>query len=198
MRAPIHDLHVSNTLSYLSLAAGVAAIAASQTPGGRPAACALMAGSALADTFDGRFARRFARSTRQSRVGAETDNLVDALVFGIVPVVVVSRSVGPAGAVATASLFAAAFVYLLAVVLRLGFFSSEPDCGRFIGLPTPVCALVWATVLAWQVSVATAAGVFLACAAAMVWPVRIIRPRGAGLVAFAAWAVGLAVWHLTR
>jgi len=198
MRAPIHDLHVSNALTYLSLAAGVAAIATSEAPGGQGAACALMAGSALADTFDGRFARRFARSERQSRIGGETDNLVDALVFGIVPVVVVSRRVGPAGAAATASLFAAAFLYLLAVVLRLGFFSAAPDHDRFIGLPTPACALVWATVLAWQVSVPTAAVVFLACAAAMVWPVRIIRPRGAGLVAFAVWAVGLAAWHLTR
>jgi phosphatidylserine synthase len=196
MRAPIHDLHASNTVTYLSLAAGLAAIAASQAPGGRGAACALMAGSALADTFDGRFARRFTRSPRQSLIGAETDNLVDAVVFGIVPVVVVSRLAGVPGGAAAAAWWGAAFFYLLAVVVRLGFFSVEADHDRFIGLPTPAAALVWSTVLIWPLSPAVAPGVFIACAAAMVWPFRILRPRGVGLAAFAAWAAGLIVWHL--
>lgn len=196
MRAPIDDLHISNAVTYLSLAAGLAAIATSQAPGGRGVACALMAGSALADTFDGRFARRFTRSERQSLIGAETDSLVDALVFGLAPVVVVSRFAGQPGGLAAAAWWCAAFLYLLAVVVRLGFFSVEADHDRFIGLPTPAAALVWSTVLIWPVSPWVAPGVFVACAAAMVWPVRIIRPRGVGLAAFAAWAVGLIVWHL--
>jgi CDP-diacylglycerol--serine O-phosphatidyltransferase len=196
MRAPIHDLHASNMVTYLSLAAGLAAVAASQIPGGRGAACALMAASALADTFDGRFARRFTRTDRQSRVGAETDNLVDAVVFGLVPVVVVSRLAGVPGSAAAAAWWGAAFLYLLAVVVRLGFFSAEADHDRFVGLPTPAAALVWSTALIWPVSPWVAPGVFIACAAAMVGPIRIVRPRGAGLAAFAAWAAGLVVWHL--
>jgi CDP-diacylglycerol--serine O-phosphatidyltransferase len=198
MQAPIHDLHVSNAVTFLSLATGLAAIAASQTPAGRGVACALMAASAFADTFDGRFARRFTRSERQSLVGAVTDTLVDALVFGLVPVIVVSRFTDQPGGMAAAAWWGAAFLYVLAVVVRLGFFSVEADHDRFTGLPTPAAALLWSTVLVWPVSEWVAPAVFIACAAAMVWPVRIMRPRGVGLAAFAAWAVGLIVWHLGR
>lgn len=198
MPAPIRDLHVSDAVTYLSLAAGLGAVAMSEAPAGRGVACALIAASALADTFDGRFARRFARSARQSRIGAETDNLVDAVVFGVVPVVVVSRIVPqPAGAPA-ALWWGAAFLYALAVVVRLGSFSTDADRDRFVGLPTPAAALVWSTALIWNLPGWGAAGVFLACAAAMVSPLRIIRPRGSGLAAFAAWAIALVFWHLSR
>jgi phosphatidylserine synthase len=196
MPAPIRDLHASNAVTYLSLAAGLGAVAVSESPAGRGVACALMAAAALADTFDGRFARRFTRSARQSRVGAETDSLVDAVVFGAVPVVVVSRIVPQHAGVPAAWWWGAAFLYALAVVLRLGSFSADADGDRFVGLPTPAAALVWSTALIWNVPAWGAAGIFLACAAAMVSPVRIIRPRGPGLAAFAAWALVLIIWHL--
>ena len=196
MRAPIHDLHVSNGLTYASLAAGLAAVAASLAGSGRGIAPALLALCALADTFDGRFARLFARTDRQARTGAETDNLVDALVFGLVPVVVVTRIAPPPSGRWAVPWWAGAFLYVLAVVVRLGFFAAEEDHARFVGIPTPAAALVWSTVLIGSPSGSVCAAVFLSCAAVMVWPVAIPRPRGVGLAAFACWAVGLVIWHL--
>lgn len=198
MRAPIHDLHVSNAITYLSLASGLGAVAASRAGASASLAPALLALAALADTFDGRFARRFTRSERQARTGAETDNLVDAIVFGLVPVVVVGGiTLPPAGAWGFAW-WSAASLYLLAVVVRLGFFAAEADHGRFVGMPTPAAALVWSTVLIGSPSPGACAAVFLACAAAMVSPVAIPRPRGVGLMLFALWAVGLMAWHVAR
>jgi phosphatidylserine synthase len=196
MRAPINDLHVSNMITYASLAAGLAAVAASGAAGSPGLAPALLAVAALADTFDGRFARRFTRTDRQARTGAETDNLADAIVFGLVPVVVVGGIIPPPDGVRALAWWSAAFLYLLAVVVRLGFFAVEGDEKRFVGLPTPAAALIWSTVLIWSPSAGVCAGVFVTCAAAMVSPVAIPRPRGAGLALFAVWAAGLVAWHL--
>jgi len=198
MRAPINDLHVSNMITYASLAAGLAAVAASGAAGRPGLAPAMLAVAALADTFDGRFAKRFTRTDRQARTGAETDNLADAIVFGLVPVVVVGEIVPPPDGFRALAWWSAAFLYLLAVVVRLGFFAVEADQKRFVGLPTPAAALIWSTVLIGSPSTGACAGVFAACAAAMVWPVAIPRPRGAGLALFALWAAGLVAWHLAR
>ena len=61
MRAPLHDLHISNLLTYGSLAAAVTAVAASGMHNTAIAGCAL-ALAAIMDAFDGGFARRFSRS----------------------------------------------------------------------------------------------------------------------------------------
>jgi len=55
MSAPIDDLHASNLLTYAGLGAALAAIAMAVDGGNFAAAGALLALSALADTFDGRF-----------------------------------------------------------------------------------------------------------------------------------------------
>jgi len=198
MRAPIHDLHASNALTYLSLASGIGAVAASRAGGRVGLAPALLALAALADTFDGRFARRFTRSPRQARVGAETDNLVDAVVFGMVPVAAVGSLVPPPAGWLGLAWWVAAFLYALAVVVRLGFFAAEADHDRFIGMPTPAAALIWSTTLMATPSATVCTAVFFASAVAMVWPVAIPRPRGFGLAVFALWAVGLIAWHLSR
>ena len=62
MRAAIQDVHPSNLLTYTSLAAAVGAMAAAGGARGTAPAGALLAIAALADTFDGRFARCFTRS----------------------------------------------------------------------------------------------------------------------------------------
>ena len=87
MKAPIHDLHVGNLLTYGSLAAALAAVAVSGVAGA-PAAGGWLALAALLDTFDGRFARCFERTSRQRRIGCEIDSLVDVCAFGMGPVVV--------------------------------------------------------------------------------------------------------------
>lgn len=192
MRAPIHDLHPSNLLSYASLCCGIAAIAAVVGGANRPAAGTLLAAAALADTFDGRFARQFKRTPRQSALGAQVDNLVDASVFGVVPIVVVATLVRPEPGL----WWLAACGYAVAVVTRLAFFQVEAETGGFVGVPTPAIALVWATELLAPPGVTGTGITLVVTALAMVCPIPIPRPRGLGLAAFAGWAVVVLGLHL--
>src|SRR5688572_31429793 len=140
MRAPIHDLHRTNLVTYLSLVSGMGAIAMARSDG-VPLAGVALAISAIADTFDGRFARRFSRTARQARIGHELDSLVDAVVFGAAPAVVVASQLSASGG----ELFfawAAASVYLVAVVTRLAYYNVQKDDGGFVGVPAPAAALV--------------------------------------------------------
>ena len=59
--SPLAAFHRANALTYVSLLASIAAIAAAFR-GGASHAGALIAVAVIADTFDGRFARMFARS----------------------------------------------------------------------------------------------------------------------------------------
>ena len=65
---------------------------AARATGNWSAAGLLLALAVVADTFDGRFARRFARTDDQARVGVEIDSLSDALTFGLAPVMEPRRS----------------------------------------------------------------------------------------------------------
>ena len=143
MKAPIHDLHVSNLLTYLSLVGATVSIAASGT-NHVPLAGLAVAMSAIADTFDGRFARRFARSPRQARVGHELDSLVDVAAFGVAPVVLVSTGFIGDGPIWLASWIAGG-LYLIAAATRLAFYSVEEDNAGFVGVPAPAAALLCVT-----------------------------------------------------
>ena len=198
MSAPIQDVHASNLLTYVSLAAAVGAVAAAQSGEGLSLAGALLALAAVSDTFDGRFARSFVRTDRQRQIGGELDSLVDALAFGLAPVVVLAQVPGREAGVGVAAWWAAAFLYLLAAVTRLSAFNVDEDGSRFVGLPTPAVALIWSTALLWPPPPSVIALLFLACGAAMVAPFGFPRPRGTGLAAFALWAVALVVAHGAR
>src|SRR6266705_6057439 len=113
MRGPIHDLHPSNLLTYTALAAAIAAMAVAGSRGGAAFAGALLAIAALADTFDGRFARSFMRTERQRRTGRELDSLVDIVGFGVAPVVVLATLSPPEGAVVASLWWMAAGAYVL-------------------------------------------------------------------------------------
>jgi CDP-diacylglycerol--serine O-phosphatidyltransferase len=197
-RAPIGDLHLSHGLTYVALGCGLAAVAAGQTVEGRHIAGGCLAMAALADTFDGRFARLFTRSRRQSAVGGQIDSLVDASVFGIVPVVILARFAGPDPGALAACWWLAALVYGIATVTRLAFFNLQPETAGFVGLPTPAVALAWSSVLFVTVPSSVAAAMFVCLAAAMTVPLVIPRPRGLALALFAAWAVGLAGLHMMQ
>ena len=200
MKAPIHDLHAGNLLTYGSLAAAVAAVAAAGGAGAPAAGGAggWLALAALLDTFDGRFARCFERTPRQCRVGRELDSLVDVCAFGMAPVVVLEAVSLPGSGLQAAVWWASAFAYVGAVVTRLGFYNVEADDQRFVGLPAPAAALVCSTYLVapdpaspWIVPV-----LFTGCGLAMIAPLAIPRPGATGLAAFAVWAVSLALCHL--
>ena len=197
MRAPIHDLHTSNLLTYASIAAAIGAVAVSRGTAGLPASGALLAFAAFLDTFDGRFARQFTRDVRQQQIGGQLDSLADAIVFGLTPVVVLTAlPQGPVGRVEAWSWWTAAFVHVLACVTRLGFFTAEGDQSRFVGVPTPAIALLWSTVLLHPPAAWVVTTLFLVCGALMTAPIPIPRPRGVGLAAFALWAIVLIALHV--
>lgn len=197
MRAPLHDLHVSNLLTYGSLAAAVTAVAASGGMRNTAVAGCALALAAIMDAFDGRFARRFNRSPRQARIGHELDSLVDAVTFGLAPAVVVGARF-PAGGLAAILSWSIAGFYLLAVVTRLAFYNVEEDGDRFVGIPTPAAGLVCCTSLllpspAWATWWPLALSGVL-----MIAPLPIARPRARGLSLFAAWAASLAITFGTQ
>jgi CDP-diacylglycerol--serine O-phosphatidyltransferase len=196
MRAPLHDVHVSNLLTYGSLAAAITAVAASGTHTSAIAGCALAVAATL-DAFDGRFARRFHRSPRQARIGHELDSLVDAVTFGLAPVVVVSARFPAGGAVAALS-WSVAGLYVLAVVTRLAFYNVQEDEERFVGIPTPAAALLCCTSLLLPAPASAAWWPLAVGGALMVAPLPIARPRARGLSLFAAWAVSLVIVFATR
>ena len=75
MNSPAWSFHRSNLLTYVSLAAGIGSVAAALQHSAAGAG-AFLALAALPDTFDGRFARLFARSRELQALGAELDSLV--------------------------------------------------------------------------------------------------------------------------
>jgi CDP-diacylglycerol--serine O-phosphatidyltransferase len=211
MASPADAFDRRNLLTYLSLLFGVGAIAAAA--GGR----ASMAGFAIAvaviaDTFDGRFARRFGSDPRRSALGVQLDSLADAIAFGIAPPLCSALLLYGGVDAMTTALWGIAFVHAACAITRLASFNvdaAHPPTplrgfggtggeGGFIGIPVPLAALIWSTALLVQPSAAVTAGLLLVTAAAMVLPLRVPRPTGAGLVLFTCWPVGVALWHLAR
>lgn len=197
MKSPAAVLHPSNLLTYGSLTAGICAVAAALSGSGSLAG-AWLAAAALSDTFDGRFARRFTRSPQLEAAGVELDSLVDAVTFGAAPVAAVAIISARSGIAAPWWWWAAAAAYVACATTRLAYYNvAHADDGpAFVGLPTPVAALAWSTVMlaggGWG-SMTIAAALL---GAAMIAPLRLVRPSGSGLTLFALWPVALIVAHL--
>jgi phosphatidylserine synthase len=183
-----------NLLTYGSLLCAVGAIAFAVN-GHSGAAGAWLAAAVIFDTFDGRFARLFARSEMQRAVGMQLDSLSDAIAFGIAPAVCVAAlfpGIGPAW-------WMAAFAYAACAITRLAFYNlTHEQQEGFVGLPVPVAALIWASALLSQPTPLVLTGVAALTAAAMVLPLRIPRPRGVGFAAFVCWPVLVIAAHLAR
>jgi CDP-diacylglycerol--serine O-phosphatidyltransferase len=195
--SPLRAFHASNLVTYLSLVAGVRAIALAERVK-HTAAGALISMSVLDDTFDGRFAGFFRRTAIQREVGVQLDSLSDAIAFGIAPAVCIGalrvdwwRPVG--------IFWFSAFAYAACAITRLAFYNvTHEQTEGFIGLPAPVAALILATALVFDPGVATSVALFIATAAAMVLPLPIPRPRGIGLAAFTCWPLVLIGGHIAR
>jgi CDP-diacylglycerol---serine O-phosphatidyltransferase len=198
VRSPWHCLHRSNLLTYLSLAAAVGAIAGASR-GSAAAAGALIALAALADTFDGKFARLFPRDREMAAFGGQLDSLSDAIAFGLAPAVCGLLLAPPPSGMPALFWWAAVFGFASAAITRLGYYNvvSKRTSG-FIGLPVPAAALIWSSVLLAAPSAGTTAVVFSATAVAMIAPVPIPRPAGTRLAAFAAWPASVIAAHVTR
>ena len=198
MTSPTSAFHAANLLTYVSLAAGLAAVASAMRGSGS-AAGACLALAALADTFDGRFARLFRRKPDQQALGAQLDSLSDAVSFGAAPVVSVAVLLTREAGMANVWWWLGATVYVGCALTRLAHFNvSNETIDGFVGLPAPAAALIWSSILLLPPAPAVAAAIAFLIGGAMVAPLRMPRPTGAGLVLFALWPVGLIAAHLSE
>lgn len=195
--SPLGAFHLANALTYASLLSAIGAIAAA-FHGSAAASGALVALSVVADTFDGKFARLFQRTAEQRAFGAQLDSLSDAIAFGAAPCVcmllLAPRGVGWA----ELGWWAAFAAFSACAITRLAFYNmmaEEPP--GFVGLPAPAAALLWSSAVLIDPGVTTSTIVLFGSAAAMVIPLRIPRPAGAGLALFVAWPLVVIVGHLT-
>jgi CDP-diacylglycerol--serine O-phosphatidyltransferase len=202
MASPSDAFDRRNLLTYVSLLCGVVAIAAASGRRAHVAGLAVAVG-VIADTFDGRFARRFGSDPGRRALGVQLDSLADAIAFGIAPPLSAALLLNAGTDAAGLTLWAAAFVYAACAVTRLASFNVNAMDGGpgsqagFIGIPVPLAALIWATALLVQPAAAVTIGLILVTAAAMVLPIRVPKPTGAGLVLFTCWPVTVAVLHAT-
>jgi phosphatidylserine synthase len=88
-------------------------------------------------------------------------------------------------------------VFVACAISRLAFFNvTHAHTSGFIGLPAPVAALLWSTVLLLHPGVTASALVFAVAAAAMVLPLRVPRPTGFAFAAFVSWPIIVIAAHL--
>ena len=195
--SPAAAFHRANSLTYLSLLAGLMAIGTSLA-GRSGAAGALIALAVIADTFDGRFARMFERSQEEREIGVQLDSLSDAIAFGVAPCICLA-GLTPGGPAGTQIVWwMASFVFAACAITRLAFYNvTHETAAGFIGLPVPVAALVAASVLLLAPSSTAATVAMLLTSAAMVMPLHVPRPTGYGLATFVLWPVTLVLLHLT-
>ena len=188
MSYPARYIRLCNLLTYISLLCSLLAVFAAREYRSWEAAGLLLAVSALADTFDGKFALLFQRTENESEFGAQLDSLVDAVSFGIVPVVCLQSLVQFDSASARFESLVAAFVYVLCAVTRLGYYNlhhhAQPG---FIGLPTTLAALLWSTLFLTHPSAIPVALISVLVGGAMVSPLTVSRPRGIAMGAYMLW-----------
>jgi CDP-diacylglycerol--serine O-phosphatidyltransferase len=196
--SPATSFHASNLLTYAALAAGLAAIA-SAVGGSAHGAGAFLALAALADTFDGRFARLFDRDPHTKAMGAELDSLTDAVAFGVAPVACLGILLEPASNGPWMAWWVAASLYTGCALTRLAYYNVSQAAhatSTFVGLPAPIAALVWSSLLVTTPDLVRASVIAAGLGAAMIAPMSIGRPGPAGLTVFALWPLVLVAVHV--
>ncbi|MVN76872.1 CDP-diacylglycerol--serine O-phosphatidyltransferase [Hymenobacter sp. HMF4947] len=136
--------HLPNALTCLNLLCGCLALTFI-FQGQLVTAAYLVGVAAVADFFDGLLARALRVS---SPIGKDLDSLADMVSFGVVPGAIISKLLTEA--LTTHSwppqLAYAAFVISIFSALRLAKFNNDTrQTTSFIGLPTPACTLVVAS-----------------------------------------------------
>lgn len=194
---PAALFHTSNAITYLSLLGGFFAYLAAVVFKSWPLVGASMALSVLSDLFDGRFARLFSRTEIMRNFGVQIDSLVDAVVFGAVPVLCIATLDPPSTHWELIALLAIGFFYNLCALTRLGFynvFAAQTD--DFIGLPTTQMGLAWALFVFARPSLYPALGFMIAGGIAMVSGVPIPRPRNKAFALICAITLAVGLLHL--
>jgi CDP-diacylglycerol--serine O-phosphatidyltransferase len=189
----------ANLLTYLAVAASAIGIMFADGPATRSWAGAGIALALAFDLFDGRFARLFARTEDEQRVGVEIDSLADVISFGLAPAVCVFRIVPIADPASRVVLLLASMAYLVCIVTRLAHFNVfQAGTGGFIGLPSNLAALACAIMLFWVPGPALAATVLVVSGAATVSGFRIRRPTPVVLYSLLALGLLVAAGHVYR
>ena len=196
--SPLAAFHRANAVTYLSLTCAIAAIAGASR-GHAPVAGALIAVSVIADTFDGRFARLFARSEMDRQLGVQLDSLSDAIAFGVAPALCMTLLASAGSTPAQLAWWAAVILFAACAITRLSFYNvTHEETPGFVGLPAPVAALVWSTLLLGHPDAVTSVAVLMGAAVAMVLPIPVPRPKGVALTLFVLWPIVVALAHLRR
>jgi len=196
--SPLAAFHRANLVTYASLVSAIGAMSAA-FHGNAPAAGALIAISVMADTFDGRFARLFYRTSAEQAFGVQLDSLSDAIAFGAAPCVCVMLLAPPDPGWRGLGWWAASAAFTACTITRLACYNlTQADGPGFVGLPAPVAALIWSSVLLLDPGAAVSSVVLLVVAAAMVVPLPIPRPAGIGLALFTAWPLIVIAAHFAR
>ena len=193
-----------NLLTYVSLLCGIGALASARAGNG-PLAGLAIATAVVADTFDGRFARRFGPDPCRRAIGVELDSLSDAIAFGIAPPLCAGLLLNLPPGAAQGVLWSATFGYAACAITRLASYNVSVSGGfrlaaaetvtGFIGVPVPVAALIWSSALLVHPSAAATTILIVITAASMVLPLRIPKPTGVGLALFVVWPLAVAVLH---
>jgi len=197
MTSPAACFHPGNLLTYVSLCAAIAAVAAA-VHGSAAGAGVSMAVAVIADTFDGKYARLFARTPAQQEFGRHLDSLSDAAAFGLAPVCCTAALIPAApSALVEVAWWLGVCCYAACAITRLGFYHLPgASATTFVGIPAPVAALLWSSALllgpGWVVWV----GIFFVVGIAMVAPLPIQRPTGTGMAAFVSWPIVVASAHI--
>jgi archaetidylserine synthase len=139
----------------------------------------------------------FPRDEDRRAFGGHLDSLSDVAAFGVAPPVCLAALSLPSSAPVEVIWWSAAFIYAVCAITRLGFYNlSHASSHGFIGLPVPVAALIFSSALLLAPGPVLSIALLVVTALAMIAPLRIPRPAGAGLVLFALWPVVLVVAHL--
>ena len=110
--------------------------------------CLIIAG--VCDLFDGKVASMCKRTERQKEFGIQIDSLADTVSFVVFPVMICSKFIFDKAELSFTdpmrwAFFAAATLYILAGIIRLGWFNvvSKEEKGVFYGLPVTAMALIF-------------------------------------------------------
>ncbi|MCC7440393.1 MAG: CDP-alcohol phosphatidyltransferase family protein [Bdellovibrionales bacterium] len=199
--SPFVYIALPNLLTYVALAAGLAAIHAAASSDWHLAGACLGLCS-LFDMFDGKFARLFKRTANHGKFGVELDSLCDVMTFGAAPVVTLRVLAFPVSDGAQWLWWAAASFYVLATVTRLGYFNVHqglPGKSVFVGLPTTFVGILWsAAFLAPNFTQDQAPWILTGLGVAMLVPLEFNRPKGRAFLVLPISAASAILWNLVN
>ena len=146
--------HIPNTITSMNLLAGILGVIFS-LQGRIETAFLLMLTAAFCDFCDGLAARALQVS---SAIGKELDSLADLVSFGVLPALMLYQTLEGAGWLRYVPLIIA----ILSAVRLARFNLDERQSCDFLGLPTPACAMLCASLACFiQAAPESALAVFL-------------------------------------